>query len=108
MKEHDLDSYFAAGFTSKTPICNKWFKLWSENGNFLSVQYSGTGINVNLIKIESTSNAIARDQDEGIMGALRGSFKQVNRFLINTFADDFRQQCFDAILCRNDIIRIID
>ncbi len=77
------------------PFAVKFRLLWSDNGNNLSVQYSGT---------ESTTSGITKDGKEGFLGAISSGLKSVNRFFINNFGDDFKQQCIDVLLGRDTTV----
>ena len=93
MFEHGVDPATYLGEDSH-PIVNKFRLLWADNGNYLSLQYSGT---------ESTTSTITKDGKEGLLGAISSSFKSVNRFFINNFGDDYKQQCIDILLGRQSI-----
>lgn len=71
---------------------NKKFKaLWKNNGNFLSIQYTGT---------ESTSAGLTNGEKEGILDTMNFMITSVGRFVANNFKDDFKQKCIDLLLGR--------
>eukprot|EP00049_Salpingoeca_infusionum_P006774 m.111242 g.111242 ORF g.111242 m.111242 type:complete len:988 (+) comp13437_c0_seq5:1802-4765(+) len=62
--------------------------LWTQNGNLISKQYSGT----DALKTEATGNRNSR-----VFGALNDGRKSVNRFYLNQFQDTFRQEAIDLL-----------
>ena len=67
----------------------KFRSLWSDNGNHLSIQYSGT---------DSTTSAITKDGKSGILGSISSGISSVGRFFKNNFGDELRQKCIDCLL----------
>ena len=94
MQENGVDPVAVFGADEEHPILMKLRALWGDNGNSLSVQYSGT---------ESTTSGITKDGKEGIFSAISSGLKSVNRFFINNFGDDYKQQCIDILLSRESI-----
>lgn len=69
---------------------SKSFKaLWKNNGNFLSLQYTGT---------ESTSAGITNGEKEGILDTMNFVITSFGRFVVNNFKDDFKQKCIDILV----------
>lgn len=44
MQELGVDTHGYFGPADSHPVAERFRGLWADNGNFLSVQYSGTGI----------------------------------------------------------------
>lgn len=75
-------------------ISKKFKALWKNNGDFLSIQYTGT---------ESTSAGLINGEKEGILDAMNFMITSVERFVVNNFKDDFKQKCIDLLLGRTKI-----
>jgi len=74
----------------KIPHLMQGFKeIWSENGDFISIQYAGTA---------STISNVTKTGSEGIYGLLQHGYVSITRFYQGTFEDDFKQQCIDLLL----------
>ena len=63
--------------------------FWAEQGDYLSKQYVGTN---------STISKVSRDGKEGFLGKLSHKMKNVQRYFINSFSDNFAQNSIDIIL----------
>jgi hypothetical protein len=63
--------------------------LWNSNGNYLSVQYTGTA---------STSAGCTNGEKEGIINAMNSVITSVERFVVNNFKDGFKQKCIEVLL----------
>lgn len=69
--------------------------LWAENGNELSIQYSGAG---------STTAAFTKGGNEGILGTLQQGLTSLTRFFNSNFGDYCKQKCIEAFLNREPTI----
>mmetsp|Transcript_32059 Transcript_32059/g.31779 ORF Transcript_32059/g.31779 Transcript_32059/m.31779 type:complete len:151 (+) Transcript_32059:1123-1575(+) len=70
----------------------KSFKhLWADNGDILSMQYTGTG---------STISSVTREGKQGIKGLISSGIKSIGRFYNANVQDAVRQQSIDAVLRR--------
>lgn len=58
-------------------------------GDYLSKQITGTN---------STISKVSRDNKEGFLGKINHKMKNVQRFFINSFSDNFQQNSIDIIL----------
>jgi len=68
---------------------NAFRNLWVENGNSLSILYSGT---------ESTTAGITRAGKEGFLSSITSRLNSMNRFIKNNFKDDHKQKCIECLL----------
>lgn len=100
LAEQGVDVLVDLGPNYEHSVFEKLKQLWVSNGNELSIQYSGTGTERPAYWVESTASAITKGGKQGIFGSLSSGLKSLNRFFINTFGDDFRQQCIDIFLNR--------
>jgi len=65
------------------PDLEFWFKnVWADNGDIISVQYSGTG----ALKSDFT-----RTGKRTFMGLLNDGYNSSIRYIKNNFSDGFRQ-----------------
>ena len=64
-------------------------KMWAENGDILSQQYTGTG---------STITSVTKSGKQGIMGKVEQMKIGVARFWNNTLEDDFKHECIKMII----------
>jgi hypothetical protein len=64
-------------------------KLWVDNGNSLSILYSGT---------ESTTAGITRAGKEGFLSSIASRFNSMNRFYNNNFKDNYKQEYIECLL----------
>ena len=67
--------------------------MWTEMGDYLSRQYSGT---------DSTIARVSRDGKEGFMGKLSHNVQSVNRFLKNTLNENGMQEAIETVLGKHD------
>ncbi|XP_055603037.1 phosphatidylinositide phosphatase SAC2 isoform X3 [Uranotaenia lowii] len=63
--------------------------LWANNGDVISRQYAGT----NALKGDYT-----RTGERKLTGLVKDGMNSANRYLIQHFADSFRQSCIDLML----------
>ncbi|CAF0761684.1 unnamed protein product [Brachionus calyciflorus] len=68
---------------------NIFRNVWADNGDFLSIQYAGTG----ALKSDFT-----RTGKRTTYGLLRDGFNSLYRYLLNNFNDGFRQDSIDLVL----------
>lgn len=78
-------------FTSEASISNSFKLLWKDNGNLLSIQYTGT---------PSTTAALTNGEKEGIFETMNFMITSVGRFVVNNFKDEFKQKCINVLLGR--------
>lgn len=81
-------------YEAEIRINNKLKELWKSNGNFLSMQYTGTG---------STSAGFNNGEKEGILDTMNFMITSVGRFVVNNFKDCFKQKCIDVLLGRTKV-----
>jgi len=68
---------------------SRFRSLWSANGNYLSIQYSGA---------ESTTSSLTKEGKGGVLHSISSGINSVNRFIKNNFSDDLKQKCIDCLL----------
>lgn len=73
-----------------------WFKdlrsLWANNGDAISIVYSGTGA--------TTSSVTRKGQKSSIGSIIDHGFKTLNRLYLNNFDDDYKQDVIDMLLAK--------
>lgn len=83
---------FSPNFESvDQPIVQIFKNQWADNGDMLSLQYTGTS---------STISSITRGEKQGIKTILSQSFKSINRFYNANLNDAAKQKSIDAVLRR--------
>ncbi len=82
------------GFKFGPEIEQAMRNLWADNGDFISVQYSGT---------ESVISEVTRKGTEGFMSKLFHVKCTINRFFKNWLDDDFRQKAIDVLLSKDPL-----
>lgn len=75
--------------TDSNSVIQQFRSMWTEQGDYLSRQYAGT---------DSTISRVSRDGKEGFLGKLDHKTKVVQRFFINTFAENPMQTAIDIVL----------
>lgn len=71
------------------PILRQLKTFWAEQGDYLSKQYVGTN---------STISKVSRDNKEGFFGKISHKMKNVQRYFINSWSDNFSQNSIAIIL----------
>lgn len=84
----DPDMYFK---NEPHPLMGKFWSIWADNGNVLSIQYTGT---------VSTTFSITKTGKKGIFDSISSSLTSVNRFLNKTISDSFKDNCIRFLLDR--------
>ena len=72
---------------------------WADNGDSLSIQYTGTG---------STISSITREGSTGIRGLISQSITSIGRFYYANVSDDTKQISIDSILRKKNQTQIIN
>ena len=78
--------------SDQTSLLQRYRAMWTEMGDYLSRQYSGT---------DSTIARVSRDGKEGFMGKMAHNQASVKRFFMNTFSENPMQQAIDIVLGKN-------
>jgi hypothetical protein len=73
----------------KYPFLDKFKDLWADNGDYISIQYSGTA---------STHTSVTKNGKEGVFGKIQHSLVSINRLFQGGYEDHFKQKCYDLIL----------
>lgn len=73
----------------REPVLKALKTFWAEQGDYLSKQYVGTN---------STISRVSKDNKEGFLGKISHKMKNVQRYFINSWSDNFQQQAIDIIL----------
>jgi hypothetical protein len=63
--------------------------FWSEQGDYLSIQNAGT---------TSTISKVSKDGKEGFFGKINHKLKNVERYFVNTWTENFSQNSIDILL----------
>ena len=66
--------------------------LWAENGDQISIQYSGTA---------STITTVTKTGGHNLMGFIQHGLATVTRIYQGSFEDYFKQECIDTLLQKN-------
>lgn len=77
--------------TVSEPIVQVFKNQWADNGDMLSLQYTGTS---------STISSITRGEKQGIRTMISQSFKSIGRFYNANLNDKAKQKSIDAVLRR--------
>ena len=73
------------------PLCRAFKHLWGDNGDVLSMQYTGTG---------STISSVTREGKKSIKGIISHGWRSIGRFYNANIEDAARQESIDAVLRR--------
>lgn len=77
----------------------KVFKnIWADNGDALSMQYTGTG---------STISSVTREGRQGFKGMISHGIKTIGRFYNANVEDASRQKCIDSLLRKRGDIKLL-
>lgn len=89
----DFSSIFEDNFfkpkNKSHPLMENFKELWADNGDFISVQYAGTG---------STITTITKNGKHGFFGLFQHGLVSLTRFYQGSFEDNFKQKCFEVFL----------
>jgi len=66
--------------------------LWADNGDLISVQYSGTS---------SFITSVTKKGKHGIMGMFQHGYVSLSRIYQGNFEDAFKQKCIEIFLNKN-------
>ena len=77
---------------SKNTFKEKFKDLWAENGDSISIQYSGTA---------STITTVTKTGGHNLKGIITHGIATIYRFYQGNFEDKFKQECFDIFLQKN-------
>ncbi len=66
--------------------------IWAENGDQISIQYSGTA---------STITTVTKTGGHNLMGLIQHGLATVSRIYQGSFEDYFKQECIDTFLQKN-------
>jgi synaptojanin len=72
---------------------------WADNGDNLSLQYTGTN---------STISAVTREGPMGLRGLINQGITSINRFYYANIQDDIKQISIDSILRKKNKIQIVN
>ena len=82
-KNDDISISFKDGFE------NKFKNIWADNGDHISLAYSGTG---------AMKSDFVRTGKRSLLGALNDGVLTTRRLFINNFRDGYNQDCHDYFL----------
>ena len=82
-KKDDISISFKGNFE------NKFKNIWADNGDHVSLAYSGTG---------AMKSDFVRTGKRSILGALNDGILTTRRLFINNFRDGYNQDCHDYFL----------
>jgi len=79
--------------SAKFDLKEKFKDLWSENGDQISIQYAGTA---------STITTVTKTGGHNFKGMIDHALATVTRFYQGTFEDEFKQECIDILLQKDN------
>eukprot|EP00826_Nyctotherus_ovalis_P025633 TRINITY_DN1988_c0_g1_i12.p1 TRINITY_DN1988_c0_g1~~TRINITY_DN1988_c0_g1_i12.p1 ORF type:complete len:509 (+),score=75.74 TRINITY_DN1988_c0_g1_i12:1323-2849(+) len=94
MQMAEFERVFACALEDSS-ISAQFKSLWADNGNELSIQYSGAG---------STTAAFTKGGNEGVLGMLQQGLTSLTRFFNSNFGDYWKQKCIETFLNREPMI----
>lgn len=74
------------------PLVNLINSFWADNGDFISLHYTGTN---------STITRVMKEGKKGFLSAINHKYQDVARFVNNNFTDNFKEGCIRMILARS-------
>ena len=74
------------------PLIQTVNSFWADNGDFISLQYTGTN---------STITRVMKEGKKGILSRINHKYQDVHRFVNNNFTDNFKEECIRMILGRS-------
>jgi hypothetical protein len=89
------ENFFSVGSNN---LKEKFKDIWADNGDIISIQYSGTA---------STITTVTKTGGHNIKGFFKHSIATVTRLYQGNFEDEFKQQCIDILLQKNINDKII-
>jgi len=76
----------------------KVFKIfWSENGDYISMQYAGTP--------STSTNVTLNGSEGGIEAIFQHKMVSINRYFIGNYHDEMKQKAFDLVLQRTTEVK---
>ena len=82
-KKDDISISFKGNFE------NKFKNIWADNGDYVSLSYSGTG---------AMKSDFVRTGKRSLIGAINDGILTTRRLFINNFRDGYNQDCHDYFL----------
>ncbi len=76
-------------FKNTHPLMQIFRNLWADNGDIISVQYSGTS---------SCITSVTKNGKHGVLGLLQHGFVTLSREYQRNFEDAFKQKCIEIFL----------
>jgi len=94
---NNIPDIFSGGFINtdtnkKHPIIESFKDIWSENGDSISFQYSGTA---------SCITSVTKNGKHGFLGFFQHGLVSITRFYQGNFEDSLKQKCIDTLLQKN-------
>ena len=74
------------------PIVSLINNMWADNGDFISLQYTGTN---------STITRVMKEGKKGILSSINHKYQDVHRFVNNNFTDNFKEEWIRMIIGRS-------
>lgn len=74
------------------PLVNTIHSFWADNGDFISIHYTGTN---------STITRVMKEGKKGFLSSLNHKYQDVHRFVNNNFTDNFKEECIKMMLGRS-------
>jgi hypothetical protein len=76
-------------FKNTHPLMQIFRNQWADNGDMISVQYSGTS---------SCITSVTKNGKHGIMGMFQHGYVSLSRIYQGSFEDAFKQKCIEIFL----------
>jgi hypothetical protein len=96
-KIYDEDDFEKMGLAfadipKEKPLVNAINSFWADNGNFISIHYTGTN---------STITRVMKEGKSGILSKLNHRYQDVHRFVNNNFTDNYKEECINMMLSKS-------
>lgn len=86
------DGIAFADIPKEKPIVFSVNSFWADNGDFISLHYTGTN---------STITRVMKEGKKGFLSTINHKYQDVARFVNNNFTDNFKEECIRMILGRS-------
>jgi hypothetical protein len=89
--------HYHSGVKGKYSFLDKFKDIWADNGDYISIQYTGTG---------STHTSVTKNGKEGVLGKIQHGLVSINRFYQGSYEDNFKQKCFEIVLHDTKFVKL--